>query len=156
MPIIWIYYEANGRAILLLRLETLCRDARLVNLVPPELVYGRARMLCSRAVRLNSEEPHGCEPFDVLFPQVPSPTGTTASLLPLRLPLPFGGLFAVSHTRPDAGAKCDERGSKLILEDADWIPEGDGYSLYIRPTAVSSYVRKPVVVVHKRLLSLVG
>ncbi|CAM9204413.1 unnamed protein product [Ascophyllum nodosum] len=29
--------------------------------------------------------------------------------------------------------------SKLILEDADWIPEGDGYSLYVRPTAVSTY-----------------
>ena len=31
--------------------------------------------------------------------------------------------------------------SKLVLEDADWIPEGDGYSLYLRPTAISTYVR---------------
>ncbi|CAN0342379.1 unnamed protein product, partial [Laminaria digitata] len=29
--------------------------------------------------------------------------------------------------------------SKLVLEDADWIPEGDGYSLYLRPTAVSTH-----------------
>lgn len=29
--------------------------------------------------------------------------------------------------------------SKLVLEDADWIPEGDGYSLYLRPTAVSTF-----------------
>lgn len=28
--------------------------------------------------------------------------------------------------------------SKLVLEDADWIPEGDGFSLYVRPTAVST------------------
>ncbi|CAM9887034.1 unnamed protein product, partial [Sphacelaria rigidula] len=28
--------------------------------------------------------------------------------------------------------------SKLVLEDEDWVPEGDGYSLYIRPTAVST------------------
>ncbi|CAM9344898.1 unnamed protein product [Ectocarpus sp. 12 AP-2014] len=40
--------------------------------------------------------------------------------------------------------KVDEDGmieliSKLVLEDADWIPEGDGYSLYLRPTAVSTH-----------------
>ncbi|CAN0022908.1 unnamed protein product [Scytosiphon promiscuus] len=29
--------------------------------------------------------------------------------------------------------------SKLVLEDADWIPEGDGYSLYLRPTAISTH-----------------
>eukprot|EP00904_Undaria_pinnatifida_P004435 jgi/Undpi1/13993/HiC_scaffold_9.g03644.m1 len=29
--------------------------------------------------------------------------------------------------------------SKLVLEDADWIPEGDGYSLYLRPTAISTF-----------------
>eukprot|EP00752_Nemacystus_decipiens_P002932 g2727.t1 len=29
--------------------------------------------------------------------------------------------------------------SKLVLEDKDWIPEGDGYSLYIRPTAISTH-----------------
>ncbi|CAN0385771.1 unnamed protein product [Ectocarpus sp. 12 AP-2014] len=29
--------------------------------------------------------------------------------------------------------------SKLVVEDADWIPEGDGYSLYIRPTAISTH-----------------
>ncbi|CAN0541434.1 unnamed protein product, partial [Scytosiphon promiscuus] len=29
--------------------------------------------------------------------------------------------------------------SKLVLEDADWIPEGDGYSLYIRPAAISTH-----------------
>ncbi|CAM9162238.1 unnamed protein product [Discosporangium mesarthrocarpum] len=29
--------------------------------------------------------------------------------------------------------------SKLVLADADWIPEGMGYSLYIRPTAISTY-----------------
>lgn len=31
--------------------------------------------------------------------------------------------------------------SKLVLEDADWIPEGDGYSLYLRPAAISTHVR---------------
>lgn len=30
--------------------------------------------------------------------------------------------------------------SKLVLEDEDWIPEGDGYSLYLRPTAISTHV----------------
>eukprot|EP00903_Cladosiphon_okamuranus_P020178 g18522.t1 len=29
--------------------------------------------------------------------------------------------------------------SKLVLEDEDWIPEGDGYSLYLRPTAISTH-----------------
>lgn len=29
----------------------------------------------------------------------------------------------------------------LIKLDKDWIPEGDGYSLYIRPTGISTHVR---------------
>lgn len=31
---------------------------------------------------------------------------------------------------------------ELIRVDRDWIPEGVGYSIYLRPTAISTYVSK--------------
>lgn len=30
---------------------------------------------------------------------------------------------------------------ELIKLDRDWVPKGDGYSLYIRPTGISTHVR---------------
>lgn len=47
---------------------------------------------------------------------------------------------------------------ELLRLDQDWIPEGDGYSLYIRPTGISTHVRIGVVVrvgvlILRRLLS---
>lgn len=30
---------------------------------------------------------------------------------------------------------------ELIKVDRDWVPKGDGYSLYIRPTGISTHVR---------------
>lgn len=34
--------------------------------------------------------------------------------------------------------------TELIKVDKDWVPEGDGYSLYIRPTGISTEVRAAV------------
>ncbi|KAM3568531.1 hypothetical protein VYU27_009343, partial [Nannochloropsis oceanica] len=28
---------------------------------------------------------------------------------------------------------------ELVRQDRDWVPEGDGYSIYLRPTAISTY-----------------
>ena len=30
---------------------------------------------------------------------------------------------------------------ELVLLDRDWIPSGEGYSLYLRPTGISTHVR---------------
>lgn len=46
---IGIYGEFNGRAILLLCLEILCRGGCVVILVPQDLLYGRTRMLLLQA-----------------------------------------------------------------------------------------------------------
>lgn len=37
------------------------------------------------------------------------------------------------------GAAFTELLKELIRIDSDWVPEGDGYSLYIRPTAISTH-----------------
>lgn len=29
---------------------------------------------------------------------------------------------------------------ELVKVDKDWVPEGEGYSIYLRPTAISTYV----------------
>lgn len=33
---------------------------------------------------------------------------------------------------------------ELIKIDSEWVPKGDGYSLYIRPTGISTHVRPPL------------
>jgi branched-chain amino acid aminotransferase len=44
--------------------------------------------------------------------------------------------LAFPDFEPAAFQACLER---LVLEDKDWIPQGDGFSLYIRPTAISTH-----------------
>ncbi len=48
------------------------------------------------------------------------------------------------HTTPHHIRRRRRLNRELVRQDQDWVPEGIGYSIYLRPTAISTYVRTHV------------